>query len=953
MTFRRIGPIMVVALVAISVLAMGVSDSKITWLTGPWSVNQGATVEFKVVLKSDPAGNEMGNCPVEFWIDGGVGKVGTVTTGLAGSGKEGIASLSYNTGTLPLPGGTYTVTAKFAGIDAGIYGIFNASSADQSPLVIIANTPPDAVCQDITAYLDGLGSVTIAPSDVDGGSTDDKGITTMTVSPNIFDCGDTGPNTVTLTVGDAEGETDSCTATVTVKAPVTVHVESPNGGMKDVSVYIRTPGSGSWNIVSGAKTDAAGEYFVGLDCGTYDFHVVYHGTCATKTETVSGLTEVDFDAVITTAEVVDSHGADLAGVSVYYRTSYGGGTGWFQFSPFPTGPSGEAEVETLPYTLTVHAVYHETTETKTASAGDTVEFETHKTTVEVLGCNGLGIDGANVYYKTGYVGHTSWNHIGKTGDGSWSSGEVEIEFLWGSPDKADFHTPDLPAGLSSSSVRSNIALKSTPVVTFDDDIDPTITCPGDLLDVPTDAGECYATGVDLGTPTTADNCAVDTVTNDAPAQFPKGDTTVTWTVTDTSGNTATCEQIVTVQDHEDPTITCPADITQDNDLGVCQAAVTVPAPATGDNCGVAGVVNDYNGTADASDVYPVGTTTVTWTVTDTSGNTNTCTMAVTIVDAEPPTTVFTTTPPDPDNDPTPFFAWAGTDNNGCTAPGNLEFSTNLDAGGWSGWSPATSATIGPLSEGWHTFAVRGRDEAGNVESTASYTWFVDLTLPVINLIMPDDGAEYVLNSDVLANWTARDDASGLAFTTATDASGDAIDTASVGGKDFFVEATDLAGNVARVDITYRVVYGLTAAAGPAGGGGAFEPVEGYEGALCFLDKCIAGGGGDVGGQPLAAIYELGEIILVTFVVTDDDGNLIVDAVSTLTFVEITFIGEDEEYSIVGYFVIPYDGELGLYTLGIPTVTEDWSLRVGYYDLWLDLDDGTSILHRIQIIEPVE
>jgi len=569
---------------------------------------------------------------------------------------------------------------------------------------------------------------------------------------------------------------------------------------------------------------------------------------------------------------------------------------------------------------------------------------------------------------------------------------------------------------------------------------PTISCPTDLSDVPTDTGVCYATGVALGIPSTGDNCGVASVTNDAPTQFPKGDTIVTWTATDMSSNTATCMQTVTVKDHEDPTISCvasqsrdtdggvctytvagtefdpvwfgdncpgatisndynsssslsgavlgkgtttvewkvtdaagntatctfdvaivdaenptiscPTDITQDNDPGVCQAAVTVPTPATGDNCSVASVLNDYNGTADASDVYPVGTTKVTWTVMDTSGNTATCSMDVTVLDVEPPTTVFATTPPDPDNDPTPFFAWAGTDNNGCTAPGNLEFTTNLDAAGWSSWSAATSVTIGPLAEGWHTFEVRGRDEAGNVGSTASYTWFVDLTLPVINLITPDDGAKYLLASDILANWTARDDASGLASTTATNDSGDAIDTASVGDKDFFVEATDRAGNVARVDVTYRVVYEL-APGGPAGGGGAFEPVEGYEGPQCFLDKCIAGGGGEVGGHPLAAIYELGETIVIAFTVSDADGNLIVDAIGAVTFVEITFIGEDEEYNIVGYFVIPHDGELGLYTLGIPTVTEDWSLKVGYYDVWLDLDDGTSILHRIQIIEPVE
>ncbi|MCK7539566.1 MAG: hypothetical protein MZV63_56000 [Marinilabiliales bacterium] len=42
----------------------------------------------------------------------------------------------------------------------------------------------------------------------------------------------------------------------------------------------------------------------------------------------------------------------------------------------------------------------------------------------------------------------------------------------------------------------------------------------------------YATGVALGTPTTGDNCPGETASNNAPAQFPKGTTTVIWTVTD-------------------------------------------------------------------------------------------------------------------------------------------------------------------------------------------------------------------------------------------------------------------------------------------------------------------------------------------------------------------------------------------------------------------------------------
>ena len=77
--------------------------------------------------------------------------------------------------------------------------------------------PPDAVCQTFTAELDGTGNVTISPSDVDGGSTYECGLQSMTLSETDFDCSDVGPNTVTLTVTDENNDSDNCMATVTVE----------------------------------------------------------------------------------------------------------------------------------------------------------------------------------------------------------------------------------------------------------------------------------------------------------------------------------------------------------------------------------------------------------------------------------------------------------------------------------------------------------------------------------------------------------------------------------------------------------------------------------------------------------------------------------------------------------------------------------------------------------------
>ena len=84
------------------------------------------------------------------------------------------------------------------------------------------------------------------------------------------------------------------------------------------------------------------------------------------------------------------------------------------------------------------------------------------------------------------------------------------------------------------------------IVTITTDIQiPTITCPPNVY-VFIDAGKCTASGLNIGTPITTDNCSVESVTNNAPVVFPIGNTLVVWTVTDGNGNKATCTQTVNV-----------------------------------------------------------------------------------------------------------------------------------------------------------------------------------------------------------------------------------------------------------------------------------------------------------------------------------------------------------------------------------------------------------------------
>ena len=229
-----------------------------------------------------------------------------------------------------------------------------------------------------------------------------------------------------------------------------------------------------------------------------------------------------------------------------------------------------------------------------------------------------------------------------------------LTVIW-TVDGVVFATHNLPAGTSSDSISSTFGFgthtvaisvtdgKSGPVTasttfTIEDSEKPIITCPTDIAQS-TDAGKCEA-AVTVGTATATDNCGatVAGVRSDAKplsAPYPKGVTTITWTGTDAAGNSVSCVQTVTVKDTENPVITCPAGITQDTDLGKCEATVAVGTATATDNCGatVSGVRSDALA---LSAPYPKGVTTITWTATDAAGNSASCVQTITVNDNEKP-----------------------------------------------------------------------------------------------------------------------------------------------------------------------------------------------------------------------------------------------------------------------------------------------------------------------------
>ncbi|MDX2303544.1 MAG: HYR domain-containing protein [Microscillaceae bacterium] len=118
-----------------------------------------------------------------------------------------------------------------------------------------------------------------------------------------------------------------------------------------------------------------------------------------------------------------------------------------------------------------------------------------------------------------------------------------------------------------------------------------------------------------------------------------GQNTITLTVQDADGQTAFCTAIVTVEDNIIPQITCPANISETVAFGVTGKVITYTEPTFSDNCPDANIQKTAGLASGAT--FPLGTTTVTYLVTDAAGNTDECSFTVTVNAGTPPSNAVT------------------------------------------------------------------------------------------------------------------------------------------------------------------------------------------------------------------------------------------------------------------------------------------------------------------------
>ncbi len=358
-----------------------------------------------------------------------------------------------------------------------------------------------------------------------------------------------------------------------------------------------------------------------------------------------------------------------------------------------------------------------------------------------------------------------------------------------------------PVGITTNTFvatdKANNNSKCTFNVTIVDAEKPVITCPADIS-VNNDLTQCSA--VVNFTVTATDNCTSSPAISksnsslSSGASFPVGITTNTFFATDDAFNRSSCSFNVTVIDAEKPFITCPADISVNNDAGLCSAVVVYSVTAT-DNCTAAPTITRSVGSLPSGVAFPVGTTTNTFTTTDAANNSLSCSFKVTVVDAEKPK-IFCPADITVNNDlgkcsAVVSFAVTATDN--CTTNPNIKQTVG-------------SASGATFSLGIATNTFTATDAANNTSVCSFKITVVDAEKPVITC-----PADITVNNDAgkcgaLVNYSITATDNCTSTVTLQQTSGSASGTSfTLGTTINSFKATDAANNSASCSFKLTVI----------------------------------------------------------------------------------------------------------------------------------------------------
>jgi uncharacterized repeat protein (TIGR01451 family) len=673
--------------------ANATADSSIATTSGPGGVQAGTAITFELQLKNygpDSAATveltdavpanttfvdfQQISGPTFTCTNPGVGSTGTTTCSIAsldwpGPAATFLATYQVDTGT---PNDTAIVNTANTSSTTNDQNALNNSTSETATVVSASGTACSFTCPEnivVTATSPSGAVVTFASAvNVDGdcgaisaspssGSQFPVGVTTVNVSSGA------GPAcSFTVKVVNTPAPTISCPADVVV-------TDSDNSGFENVSVGAPTTTPTSGVTVVGRRSDdipatydengnvltpevivpLTDPYPIGVTGITWTVTDSdgRTATCTQRIVVVAGdarpAVTITCPANVTATAPDGSCEATISAATIGTPTtnpsdsdvvvSAQRGDGQALSDPFPAG------------TTTITWTAHDNLTNTSASCTQTVTVTVSST--DTTPPTFVAPLPPNLSVTTSTCTATLDDELGtaQATDGGACGGSVTITRT-GVPANFVFPTGTTTVTYTATDASGNTATHLQ-LVTVTEAIPPTVTAPADVS-VTTGAGatSCGTVVSDaaLGTATANDNCPGVTVTRSGvPAGniFPVGNSIVTYTATDRSGNTATDTQTVTVVDNTVPIVTPPAAVTLYTGAGATSCGVTVSnldaTLGTGsatDNCPGVGAVTRSG--VPAGNAFPVGNTVVTYSATDAHGNSASATQSVTVIDNTAP-----------------------------------------------------------------------------------------------------------------------------------------------------------------------------------------------------------------------------------------------------------------------------------------------------------------------------
>ncbi len=425
------------------------------------------------------------------------------------------------------------------------------SSTCTATVTVEDNVAPTALCQNITVQLDASGNASITAADVDNGSNDACGIADKSLDVSSFGCSDAGVNTVTLMVTDVNGNSSTCTATVTVEDNV-----APTALCQDVTVQLDASGNASITPadVDNGSSDACGIASRSLDVSNFDCSDVGANTVTLTVTDIFGndsqctaeVTVVDNLAPVVSCEpatvLLGANGLGVLSMADVTFTSVDNcsiSTTLLGRTSFDCNDVGEQMVEIA----------------ATDASGNIGKCLMEVTVVDNVAPT---VTCQNLTVQLDAFGEASVT-AAAIDNGSVDACGISSRSL----DVTTFDCSDIGANTVNLTVTDNHGNSSTctATVTVEDNVAPTALCQD--LTVQLDANgtaSISASDVDNGS---ADACGIASLSLDVKTFDCEdvGTQTVTLTVTDVNGNESSCTSLVIVEDNIAPTVAVTETIT--------------------------------------------------------------------------------------------------------------------------------------------------------------------------------------------------------------------------------------------------------------------------------------------------------------------------------------------------------------------------------------------------------